>query len=98
MGQLTSQKVVVITGASGGVGRATARAFAARGDRVALLARVTRRLSVAASEIEDGGGTCMTVPVDVADQGALEAASDQVEATLGDIDVWVNVAFTSVFA
>jgi NAD(P)-dependent dehydrogenase (short-subunit alcohol dehydrogenase family) len=98
MGQLTSQKVVVITGASGGVGRATARAFAARGDRVALMARGTRRLSAAASEIEGGGGTCMTVPVDVADQGALEAAADRVEATLGDIDVWVNVAFTSVFA
>ncbi len=98
MGDLPREQVVVITGASGGVGRATAVAFAARGDRVALLARGTRRLTAVAGEIEAAGGTCMTVPVDVADQGALEAAADRVEATLGDIDVWVNVAFTSVLA
>ncbi|HET7665413.1 MAG TPA: SDR family oxidoreductase [Mycobacterium sp.] len=91
-------RVVVITGASGGVGRATARAFAARGDKVALLARGEVGLKAAADDVERSGGTALALTTDVADFGAVEAAAEQAERELGPIDVWVNVAFTSVFA
>jgi NAD(P)-dependent dehydrogenase (short-subunit alcohol dehydrogenase family) len=94
----TVSRVVVVTGASGGIGRATAVAFAARGDRVALLARGEVGLQAAADDVRAAGGTPLVVPVDVADADAVEAAADRVEAELGPIDVWCNVAFTSVFA
>ncbi|MEP9364913.1 SDR family oxidoreductase [Nocardioides sp. CN2-186] len=93
-----SPRVVVITGASGGIGRASARVFAARGDRVALLARGTTGLEAAASEVRALGGTALPISVDTADHDALEVAADRVENELGPIDVWVNDAFTSVFA
>jgi NAD(P)-dependent dehydrogenase (short-subunit alcohol dehydrogenase family) len=91
----TTSRVVVVTGASGGVGRAVARRFGARGDRVALLARGEAGLTGALDEI---GGAGLVVPVDVADHAAIDAAAGRVEATLGPIDVWVNVAFSSIFA
>jgi NAD(P)-dependent dehydrogenase (short-subunit alcohol dehydrogenase family) len=91
-------QVVVVTGASGGIGRATARAFAARGAKVALLARGRAGLEGAAKDVENAGGTALTIPTDVADHAQLDAAATQVEDALGPIDVWVNVAFTSVFA
>lgn len=91
-------RVVVITGASGGIGRATARAFAARGDQIALLARGKKGLDGAVREVEDAGAIALAVPTDVADPDQVEAAADVVENTLGPIDIWVNVAFTSVFA
>ncbi|GAA3099997.1 NAD(P)-dependent dehydrogenase (short-subunit alcohol dehydrogenase family) [Kribbella aluminosa] len=91
-------RVVVVTGASGGVGRATAVEFARRGDRVALLARGREGLEGAASDVADAGGVPLAIPLDVADHGQVQAAADQVEKELGPIDVWVNVAFTSVFA
>jgi NAD(P)-dependent dehydrogenase (short-subunit alcohol dehydrogenase family) len=94
----TSPRVVVITGASGGIGRASARLFAERGDHVALLARGTAGLEAAASEVRERGGTALAIRVDTADAEALERAADRVEDELGSIDVWVNDAFTSVFS
>jgi NAD(P)-dependent dehydrogenase (short-subunit alcohol dehydrogenase family) len=91
-------QVVVITGASGGIGRATGRAFAARGASVALLARGEEGLAVAAREVKDAGARALPIPVDVADADAVAAAAQLVEDDLGPIDVWVNVAFSSVFA
>jgi NAD(P)-dependent dehydrogenase (short-subunit alcohol dehydrogenase family) len=91
-------KVVVITGASGGVGRATAWEFAEQGARVALLARGTEQLFGAQLEVEALGGKALTIEVDVADAAAVEAAAERVEKELGPIDVWVNNAMNSVFA
>ena len=93
-----SPRVVVITGASGGIGRASARLFAQQGDHVALLARGSAGLEAAARELRDLGGDALAISVDTADHEALDRAADQVEAELGPIDVWVNDAFTSVFA
>jgi NAD(P)-dependent dehydrogenase (short-subunit alcohol dehydrogenase family) len=91
-------RVVVVTGASGGVGRATARAFAAGGDRVALLARGSEGLAAAADEVRHPGGEALVIGVDVSDAKAVDDAAQQVVDTFGPIDVWVNNAFTGVFA
>src|SRR6266540_5473223 len=93
-----TQRVIVVTGASGGVGRAVARSFGARGDRVALLARGVDGLAGAARDVETAGGTALPLAVDVADHAAVDAAATHIEAELGPIDVWINDAFTSVFA
>ncbi|MGW0014864.1 SDR family oxidoreductase [Streptomyces tendae] len=91
-------EVVVVTGATGGVGRATARAFGARGAAVALLARGEHALRRAAEEVEEAGGRALPLVVDVADAEAVDAAATRVEEELGPIDVWVNAAFSTVFA
>jgi NAD(P)-dependent dehydrogenase (short-subunit alcohol dehydrogenase family) len=91
-------RVVVVTGASGGVGRAVGRELARRGDLVALLARGQSGLDRAAADIRAEGGQPMVVRVDVADHGAVEAAAQRVEDQFGPIDVWVNDAFAGVFA
>jgi short-subunit dehydrogenase len=91
-------RVVVVTGASAGVGRATAVAFARRGDRVALVARGREGLAGAAREVEAAGGRALVLPCDVADAEAVEAAAERAEAELGPIDVWVNAAMAAVFA
>ena len=96
--ELPMSRVVVVTGASAGVGRATAHAFAKRGDRVALLARGEEGLAGAAEEVESFGGSALAIPTDVADAAQVEAAADRVEQELGPIDIWVNDAMTTVFA
>jgi NAD(P)-dependent dehydrogenase (short-subunit alcohol dehydrogenase family) len=93
-----ADQVVVVTGASGGIGRATALAFGARGAKVALLARGEAGLAGAARDVEARGGTALPIPTDVADPDQVEAAAEKIEQTLGPIDVWVNVAFTSIFS
>ncbi len=91
-------EVVVITGASAGVGRATARAFAKRGAHVGLLARGRDGLEAAKGEVESAGGRAMVVPADVANAEQVEAAAAAVEENLGPIDVWINNAMVSVFS
>ncbi|CAJ1502002.1 SDR family oxidoreductase [[Mycobacterium] kokjensenii] len=91
-------KTVVVTGASAGVGRAVAQLYGGRGAKVALLARGEAGLRGAARDVEEAGGTALAIPTDVADYDAVAAAADRVEAELGPIDTWVNVAFASVFA
>jgi short-subunit dehydrogenase len=90
--------VVVVTGASAGVGRATVREFARRGTRLGLIARDEERLRATQAEIESMGGSALALPADVADAGAVEAAAERVQQELGPIDTWVNNAMTSVFA
>jgi short-subunit dehydrogenase len=93
-----AEEVVVITGASAGVGRATARAFGRRGASVGLLARGEEGLQAAAREIARAGGRAMAVPTDVADENQVEAAAARIEAELGPIGIWVNNAMTTVFS
>jgi len=90
--------VVVITGASGGVGRATVREFARCGARIALLSRGVDRLNAAKREVEDAGGQALVVPTDVADPKQVEAAAERTERELGPIDIWVNNAMTTIFS
>src|SRR5665213_2865186 len=91
-------KVVVITGAGAGVGRATAEEFARHGYDVALLSRDVARLDRAAQALASYGVRTLPVPTDVANAAQVEAAAERVEAELGDIDVWVNVAMATVFS
>jgi NAD(P)-dependent dehydrogenase (short-subunit alcohol dehydrogenase family) len=91
-------RISVVTGASGGIGRAVARRLAARGDAVALLARGADGLDGAAEDVRRAGGRPLPIEVDVADFGAVEDAAERVEKDLGPIDLWVNDAFSSVFA
>src|SRR5579884_2269528 len=91
-------EVVVITGASGGVGRAAARQFAADGAKIALLARGRMGLEAAAREVEQAGGQALVLPVDVAQHDQVEAAASSVEDAFGPIDVWVNDAMVTVYA
>jgi NAD(P)-dependent dehydrogenase (short-subunit alcohol dehydrogenase family) len=94
----SSGQVVVVTGASGGIGRAVAQAYGARGARVGLLARGEQGLEGAADDVRRAGGTPLVVPTDVADHAAVFAAVNRIEQELGEIDIWINVAFTSVFS
>jgi NAD(P)-dependent dehydrogenase (short-subunit alcohol dehydrogenase family) len=91
-------EVVVITGASAGVGRAAARKFARHGARIGLLARGTDGLEAARREVEDLGSEALVVPIDVANADQVESATSQIEAELGQIDIWINNAMTSVFS
>ena len=91
-------EVVAVTGASAGVGRAIARAFARRGAHVALLARGADGVAAAAAEVEELGGRALALPVDVADADAVEAAATRVEDRFGPLDVWVNDAMATILA
>ena len=91
-------EVVVITGASAGVGRATVREFARHGALIGLVARGRDGLEAAKKEAEELGGRALVLPCDVADAAAVDAAADQVERELGPIDIWINNAMVSVFS
>jgi short-subunit dehydrogenase len=93
-----AHETVVITGASAGLGRATAREFGRYGARIGLLARGLDGLEAARREIEESGGKALAIPTDVADAAAVEAAAAVIEQQLGPIDIWVNNAMTSVFS
>lgn len=96
--EVAKNEVVVITGASAGVGRAAVREFARHGASVGLIARGSDGLEGARREVEATGGKALVLPVDVADPVQVEAAAEQVENTLGPIDIWVNNAMASVFS
>ena len=91
-------EVIVITGASAGVGRATVRRFAREGARIGLLARGEDGLKGAAEEVERAGGKALIVPTDVASAEQVEAAAQAVENAFGPIDIWINNAMVSVFS
>lgn len=91
-------RTIVITGASAGIGRATARIFARAGARIGLIARDQPSLQAAQDEVETLGGTGFAVATDVADAHAVLAAADSIEHRLGPIDVWINNAMVTVFA
>lgn len=93
-----NRQVVVVTGATAGVGRAIVQEFAKEGAAIGLLARGVQGLEETKAEVEELGGEAVAVPTDVADAKAVEAAADQIERELGPIDVWVNDAMTTVFA
>jgi len=95
---MNGRPVVVVTGASAGVGRAVARAYGERGASVALLARGTKGLAGAAADVRAAGGRALELPTDVADHEQVYAAAERTEAEFGPIEIWVNVAFSSVFA
>jgi NAD(P)-dependent dehydrogenase (short-subunit alcohol dehydrogenase family) len=91
-------RISVVTGASGGIGRAVARKLGERGDTVALLARGEDGLEGAAEDVRRAGGKPLPISVDMADFAAVDDAAERVEKELGPIDLWVNDAFSSVFA
>ena len=91
------RRVVAVTGASAGLGRAIAREFGRRGDRVGLIARTPEDLADACEEVETAGGQAVALPADVSDPQAVHAAADRLEATFGRIDIWVNAAMVTVF-
>jgi short-subunit dehydrogenase len=91
-------EVVVITGASGGVGRAAARRFASEGARVGLIARGRKGLEGAARDVEQAGGEALMLPLDVAGPDEVDAAAASAEDAFGPIDVWVNNAMVTVYA
>ena len=95
---MTDRQIVVITGASAGIGRATAKAYAKHGARVALLARGLDGLDGARRDVEEAGGQAMVLPTDVADAKQVDAAAARIEREWGPIDVWVNNAMATIYA
>ena len=91
-------QVIIITGASAGIGRALVRLYAARGASIGLIARGDDGLEGARRDVEAAGGRALVLPADVADHDAIEAAAESVERELGPIDLWINNAMASVLA
>jgi NAD(P)-dependent dehydrogenase (short-subunit alcohol dehydrogenase family) len=98
MATSTGTKIAVVTGGTAGVGRATVREFARRGYDVAILARGSAGLDGAAADVKAAGQQALPIKVDVADDEAVRRAARQIETELGEIDVWVNVAFSGSLA
>lgn len=98
MANKKNREVVVITGASAGVGRAAAREFAKHGAWIGLVARGIDGLKAAKREVEADGGKALILPTDVADPDQVDDAAEEVEKKLGPVDIWVNDAMTSVFS
>ena len=98
MNEQSKRRVVVVTGASAGVGRAVVREFAKEGALIGLLARGEDRLEAAKREVENAGGKALALPTDVADALQVESAASRVEEEFGPLDVWVNDAMTTIFA
>jgi NAD(P)-dependent dehydrogenase (short-subunit alcohol dehydrogenase family)/uncharacterized membrane protein len=96
--RIDGKSVVVITGASAGVGRATAQAFARRGAAIGLIARGEAGLQAAKTEVESLGGRALAIRADVSDYEVMDRAASTIEDLYGPIDVWVNVAMASVFS
>src|SRR5947199_9561341 len=96
--QLSKPEVVVITGASAGLGRATAKAFAREGAHIGLLARGRDGLEGARRDVESSGGRALALTTDVADADQVERAAEAIEREFGPIDIWVNNAMVSVFS
>jgi NAD(P)-dependent dehydrogenase (short-subunit alcohol dehydrogenase family) len=96
--QSRQPEIVVITGASAGVGRAIARAFAKRGAHIGLVARGHEGLEGARQDVERAGGKALVIPTDVSNPDQVEAAAQKVEETFGPIDIWINDAMASVFS
>ncbi len=98
MSEPVGNKVVVVTGGTAGVGRATVDAFANAGWDVGIIARDLGRLERAAEAVRATGRRACIVSADVADADAVEDAAARVEQALGPIDVWVNNAMATAFA
>ncbi len=98
MKRASEPEVVVVTGGSAGVGRATVEAYARRGAKIGLLARGEDRLEATRRRVEELGGQAVAIPTDVADADAVNQAAERVEQEFGPIDVWINNAMVSVFA
>ncbi|HET9963216.1 MAG TPA: SDR family NAD(P)-dependent oxidoreductase, partial [Nitrospiraceae bacterium] len=91
-------EVIVVTGASAGVGRAIVRECAAHGAWIGLIARNRERLEAARGEVEAAGGRALVLTCDVSDDRQVEAAADAVERVFGAIDIWINNAMASVIS
>jgi short-subunit dehydrogenase len=94
----SASEVVVVTGASAGLGRAIAREFARHGARIGLVARDRDRLEAAVREVGRLGGQAMALSLDIAEAEQVQRAADQIESRFGPIDIWINNAMTTVFA
>src|SRR5947209_14572899 len=95
---MASKEVVVVTGATSGIGRAIVRRFAQDGAQIGLIARGREALEDAKKEVEEAGGRALVLPTDISDWDGVNSAAHAVEEAFGPIDIWINNAMTTVFA